>query len=190
MASERTTRHAGLACTAMLCALLAGCQTANVKQTVVSQFGGIDADAQLDFWHTLAEQPVTSNDDAFHGLLLFLDGQDLSGTYEQRVSELKRRKMLPSGFDAPADAAVTRGNLAVALSRALGIKGGLTMRLFGPVPRYATRELYFEGVYPWSGPYQTFSGAEYLGIIGKAEDYQRGNKTAIPAAVMPGETEG
>jgi hypothetical protein len=55
----------------------------------------------------------------------------------------------------------------------LSIKGGLTMRVFGPHPRYAERELEYAGLFPPSSPQQVFSGAEFLGIIGRAEDYQR-----------------
>ena len=40
-------------------------------------------------------------------------------------------------------------------------------------PRYAVRELQFMELYPPSSPTQTFSGTEFLGIIGKLEDYQR-----------------
>jgi hypothetical protein len=61
----------------------------------------------------------------------------------------------------------------MALARALDVKGGLTMQLFGASPRYATRELQHAGLFPPSSPQQTFSGAEFLGIIGRAEDYQR-----------------
>ena len=48
------------------------------------------------------------------------------------------------------------------------------MRLFGMHPRYAVRELEYASVFPPSSPQQTLSGAEFLGIIGRAEDYQRG----------------
>jgi hypothetical protein len=153
--------------------LLAGCQTARVDKPLTTELGGSDEDTQLEFWHTLAEQPVTSNDDAFHGLLLFLDGTDPATDYDGRVAALKERRYLPKGFNEPAEQAVDRGTLAVALSRALQIRGGIVMALTGPTPRYATKELVFLGIYPASSPNQTFSGTEYLGIIGKAEDYQR-----------------
>ena len=93
--------------------------------------------------------------------------------------------MLPGGFDAPADAPVRRGTLAVALARALGIQGGLTMRVFGIQPRYAVRELQYAGVYPPSSPQQTFSGAEFLGIIGRAEDYQRVREQGAESTETP-----
>src|SRR5918993_19297 len=91
------------------------------------------------------------------------------------------------GGSEPADQAVSRGTLAVAVVRLTGIKGGITTRVFGASPRYAVRELMFTGLYPTSSPNQTFSGSEFVGIIGRIEDYQRGNPADVPAAVMPSE---
>src|SRR5215212_400513 len=79
-----------------------GCQSAKVSDPLTASIGGNDPGEQVEFWHRLAERPVTSNDEAFHGLLLFLDDQDPAKDYAGRVAELKRRKMLPGGFDAPA----------------------------------------------------------------------------------------
>ena len=76
-----------------------------------------------------------------------------------------------------------------ALVRALKIKGGAMQRLTNDHPRYAVRELMYLDLYPPSSPQQTFSGTEFLGIIGRIEDYQRGNPADYPAAVLPGEKE-
>ena len=168
---------AGLAAVALAATLLCGCQTSHVAQPLTAKLSGNDPDTQLEFWHTLAERHVASNDEAFHGLLLYLDGKDDSANYAARVSALKSRKMLPANFNAPADNGVQRGVLAVAIVQALQIKGGWVMHvthLFSNTPpaRYALRELEFEGVYPPSSDFQTFSGTEFVGIIGKMEDYQ------------------
>lgn len=171
---------------ALLCA---GCATTKVPDRLPVEAFANDADAQVEFWHTLADKPLASNDAAFHGLLLYTDGSDPAENYEQRVRMLKDRKMLPSRFDGAADDAVKRGDLAVAIVRILDIKGGLTMRLFGPSPRYAVRELTYETIFPPSSPHQTFSGAEFVGIIGRIEDYQRGDPADVPAEVLPGEME-
>ena len=152
---------------------LAGCQAARVEQPLARELGGNDPGQQLEFWDRLADQPVTSNDDAFHGLLMFLDGDDPADDYAGRVRTLRSRRMLPARFNQPAEQAVDRGTLAVAIVKALKIDGGLALRLFGPNPRYAVRELVFMELYPPSSPNQTFSGGEFLGIIGKLEDYQR-----------------
>ena len=182
MRTPRTTHHWLLAASLIL---LAGCSTAKVAQPLTRELGGNDPGAQLEFWHTLAARPVTSNDEAFHGLLLFLDSSDPATTYDQRVAAMKSRKLLPGNFNEPADQAVSRGTLAHALTRSLHIKGGLMMRLTNNHPRYAVRELQFMDLYPPSSPNQTFSGTEFLGIIGRIEDYQRGDPTDAPAAVMP-----
>src|ERR1051325_11494830 len=173
----------------LLAAMTVGCHSAKVAQPLTGKLAGNDPDAQLEFWHTLATRPVTSNDEAFHGLLLYADGQDPAKDYSGRVATLKQRKMLPHNFDRPADEAVQRGPLALAICRALDIKGGVMLRLTG-AERYAVRELQYLELYPPSGPNQTYSGSEFLGIIGRMEDYQRGNPADVPATVMPAQMHG
>lgn len=172
---------------ALAAACFTGCNRAQVANPLPADMLGPDPEKQLDFWHTLAERPVTSNNEAFHGLLLYVDQKDDSPSYEQRVSTLKSRKMIPADFNEPANTAVSRGTLAVAVCRILDVKGGLMMRASNSHPRYAVRELVFMDLYPTSSPHQTFSGAEFLGIIGRLEDHQRGNPANAPAAVLPGE---
>jgi hypothetical protein len=167
------TRFVPLATVVALAFVAAGCQMARVKQPLTRELGGNDPNQQLEFWNRLAQQPVTSNDDAFHGLLMYLDGDDPAEDYAGRLRTLRSRKMLPTGFDQQPEEAIERGTLAVALLKALDIKGGLMLRVLGPTPRYAVRELVFMELYPPSSPQQTFSGAEFLGIMGKIEDYQR-----------------
>ena len=157
----------------LLASLAAGCGAAPVAAPLSAELAKDDPDAQMEFWHTLPERRVASNDEAFHALLLFVDGSDAAPDYEGRVRTLKDRKMLPADFNGAQAAAVKRGTIAVVIARALEIKGGLSMRLFGPTSRYAVRELQYMNLFPQSSPQQTFSGQELLGIIGRAEDYQR-----------------
>jgi hypothetical protein len=164
-------------------AMLMGCQAARVPDPLVKTLASDDA--QLDFWHDLADRPVTCNDDAFHGFILYLDQTDPSADYAARVSTLKSRGILAKDFDRPGDEAVSRGTMAVMISNALKIKGGMMMQLSGGNPRYAVRELVYKDIYPPSTPNQTFSGAEYLGIIGRIEDYQRGDNTDLPGTELP-----
>jgi hypothetical protein len=161
--------------TLLLGLVLAGCQSAHVAHPLTERLAGNDADSQMEFWHTLSDRHVTSNDEAFHGMLLFFDGKDDSANYTQRVDTLKARKLLPAGFkEQPADA-VRRGTLAVVIVQGLSIKGGWALRAFGPTERYALRELVYMNLYTPSSVNQTFSGSEFLGIIGKVEDYQQQN---------------
>jgi hypothetical protein len=167
---------------------VAGCQTARVDRPLTLDHGSNDDFEQLEFWHSLAARPVTSNDEAFHGLLLFLDGSDPANDYPGRVSELRSRRLLRAGFDEPAEQAIERGTLAVAIVRAMKIPGGLALRLLGGTPldaRYAVRELVYMELYPPSSPNQTFSGMEFVGIIGKLEDYRRGQSPTRTNEVPP-----
>jgi hypothetical protein len=158
--------------------LVGGCQSAHVPNPVTTQFSGSDADSQMNFWHELAERHLTSNDDAFHALLLFIDSDDKCANYAERVSALKSRGLLQASFAEPADIAIERGTLAYAVVKYLGIGGGWEMRVFGPSPRYAVRELVYADVFPPSSPQQTFSGSEFVGVIGKIEDYQESTAAA------------
>jgi hypothetical protein len=167
--------------------LLIGCQSPRAGKPLAKELAGSDADAQMNFWHAMADEAIATNDQAFHALLLYLDNKDDCADYAARVTELKQRQLLRAGFDQPADGGVTRGTLAVALMHILGERGGVTTRVFGPSPRYAVRELMFLNVLPPSTPNQAVSGNELVGIIGRLEDYQRGNPANVPAAVMPGE---
>lgn len=182
----------------LACVLTLGCQSQRVENPLIEPDQTVEqtADAQLDFWHELAQRPLVANNDAFHALLLFVDGEDASESYAARVEALKNRDMLPGSFNGEADAAITRGDLAVALVGALDIKGGVMLRITGGTSRrYATRELVYEGIFPESSEHQTFTGTQFIGIIGKAEDYQRGstqpsNQPAAPepASETPGES--
>ncbi|HEX4504259.1 MAG TPA: hypothetical protein VH722_00905, partial [Alphaproteobacteria bacterium] len=181
--------RAGLLAIAVASMALGGCQTAKVKEPLTATVGGNAPDQQLEFWHQLEDRPVTSYDEAFHAVLLFTEGNDPADNYAGRVTALKNKGLLAAGFDHPADDAIDRGTLAVALAKALQIKGGILMRTFSSSPRYAVRELQYLSVFPPSSPNQTFSGAELLGIMAKAEEYQhtntRGTDTAVGSAQEP-----
>ena len=170
----------------LLLATLGGCQTPQSANPLAVELAGNDLEAQMAFWHQLTERKVVSNDEGFHGLLLFLESSDPAESYEGRVEILRERQMLPDGFREPPDAALSRGTMAVILARALGIKGGITMRVLGATPRYATRELQYLSIYPRSSPNQTFSGSEFLGIVGRAEDYERSFPIKVPASEFVG----
>src|SRR3954451_13726299 len=97
------------------CLLVAGCNNAKVAEPLTGKLGGSDPDAQMEFWHTLASRNLTSNDEAFHGLLLYIDSTDPATDYAGRLKALKSRGLLDEGFDQPADQAIQRGTLATTL---------------------------------------------------------------------------
>jgi hypothetical protein len=165
--------------------LLAGCHNAKVTDHVTAQLGGNDPDTQLDFWHTLAERPITSNEDAFHGMLLYLDDHDNCADYAARVALLKQGGYLPASFNEPRDLAVKRGTVAMMFVKTLNLHGGWAMHIFGPTPRTSVRELIYLSIFPYCSPQQTFSGTEFVGVIGALEDYQNKIAAAHPSSSAP-----
>jgi hypothetical protein len=169
---RQCTAWAVLASVCAIGLLSGGCQSAHVAQSVAAKFPGDDSDTQLSFWHELAERHLTSNDDAFHGILLDMDGHDKCENYAQRVAALQSRGMLRASFDEPADSAIRRGTMAVIVVKELGIRGGWALHVFRGTERYSLKELVYDGIFPPSSSQQTFSGSEFVGVIGKIDDYQ------------------
>ena len=158
-------------CIAASALQLIGCSApVQVGEPLTNNLAGNDPDAQMEFWHTLYDRKLTSNDEAFHAILLFLDGKDDGPDYAGRVSTLKSRGLLYDSFDGAAHDAVSRGDLAVIIVNALNVRGGLILTIFPHSPRYATRELQYIGIYPPSSTNQTFSGGQFVSIIGRLED--------------------
>ncbi len=186
MSREVARRWAGVL-VAVVCLSLACCRAAQVAEPLTGELAGNDPETQMAFWYTLAERPVVSNDEAFHGLLLFLDGVDESEDYAGRVATLKSRGMLPNGFDARANEGVRRGDLAVAILKMLEIRGGVVLSVFGPSPRYATRELEYMRIYPQSSPNQTFTGGQFMALVGRLEDMERLRGIEREVAAPPAE---
>jgi hypothetical protein len=164
---------------------IAGCSTAVVRHPLPRSLIGNSTPVQGEFWYQLGRQPIASNDEVFHALLLYVDGKDSAADYESRVKELKSRHLLPADFAGRSDEAVNRGTVAVALDQMLHIQGGLTMRIFGPSPRYALRAAVERGILPESSPNQGLSGGEFIGVMQKAEEFEHGDPSRIPASQLP-----
>ena len=171
----------------LLATVTVGCQAPPAASPITPTHGGNEPGDQLGFWHTLTEQPLVSNDDAMHALLLFTEQRDDTPDYPHRVGLLKTRGLLPASFKESADQPVTYGTLAVGLAAAMEMDGSVMMRLLGPTPRYATRHLFNEGIYLSSSSQQYISGSEFVAIIGRAEDCGRRRPAYVPAKMLPGE---
>jgi hypothetical protein len=120
--------------------------------------------------------------------MLMLDEQDDAGGYQGRVEALRRRNLLPVDFDDPPQQGVLRGTIASVLVRMLEIDGGVTMRLIGPHPRYALREIQYLGLPPVGSPHRTLTGSQFVSLIGRAEDYRRSEAAPESSGEAPLET--
>jgi hypothetical protein len=150
----------------------AGCQRTIVSSPLQTDYAADDIGAELDFWHQMPTRSAVTNNEALHGLFLLLDGEDKAGNWEARVNLAKSRGWLDADWAEPANQSVSRGTLARAICVACKIDGGVMMRVLGPVPRYAVRELVFLRIMADpSTDYQSLTGLEYIGVVSKAQDY-------------------
>lgn len=156
----------------LLAIIATGCEATKTASPLITDYDQNNTTAELDYWHGLAEQPVTTNNDAFHGLIELANESDPCHSYDERVAWLKDHDYLDDSFDQPADQAVRRGTVAQIICRIKGIDGGLTMHVLGANPRYATRELVYLRIMHPGTEQQALSGIEFVGIVGKAQDYE------------------
>lgn len=174
MPSDRRTRFPivpGLLA-ALLLTAMAGCHRTTVEQSMLERHPSELDD--FDFWDGLAEEPVVSNDDALHALILMEDGRDPNTDFEGRMTVAREKGWLAgtAGTLEPNESASV-GVLSVAGCRILGIQGGLTMRVFGDSPRYCTRELNAMGILPGLTPNEAMTGLEFITFIDALEERDR-----------------
>lgn len=161
-----------LAAVALGFGALSGCARTTVELPLETNYAADDIGAEAAFWDNLPYRTAVTNDEALHGLLLTVDGVDPTGGYSARVAEGVKRGWLPKGFSEPANLAMQRGRLAVALCVWAKINGGVTMRIVGPIPRYAVRELVYLNILPYSSTENmSFSGLEFTAALSKTQDY-------------------
>lgn len=147
---------------------MVGCVRTVLESSAVDDWQGDEA--ELEYLEALESQRVVTNHDALHGLLLLADGADSHETYEQRLADARQRGWLAPDATPEANESAAIGMMAMAACEILAIKGGLTMRLFGPSPRYCTRELIFLDILPPRTEHQSLSGLEFIDLLGRVED--------------------
>ncbi len=142
---------------------IAGCERATMTTSSVEKFD--TNQAEIEFFEDLEKSQVVSNNDALHSFFLLADKDDGWATYDERVAEAKRRKWLSSSFDEPANESAEVGWVASASCRITKIRGGLSMQVIGPIPRYAVRELTHMQILIGKKETQSFSGLEFVDYL-------------------------
>ena len=171
---------------ALLTLTLTGCQSAQVTTSLTDQYAGNDMASQMNFWHSLNNKKLICNNDALHGVMLFYNEKDPAQNYDDRVSKFKADGFLPSNFAGAPNDAITRGQLASILAKMLKVKGGVMMRLVGPTPRYALKELISLNIFSESSTQQILNGAQFIEIIGRSEDHLLNTDRKATAAKLDG----
>ena len=115
--------------------------------------------------------------DACRAVLSFVKDEHSDDDFGAVRKDLESRGIVDAGWELGEDSPLDRGTLAAMLCRALGIKGGLTMGVFGATRRYALRECVHLGLIPGGTTGQYLSGREFMDALGNAEVYRESGST-------------
>lgn len=174
---------------ALLVLALVGCKPYVMERSAVDEFPR--ADQELDFLAAVEKMPAVTSNDALHAFLLLQDGDDTARDYAGRLAEGVRRGWIPAGHAQAADEVAKVGWLATAGCVVMQVKGGLTMRLVGPIPRYATKELVYMEILPLRTENQVLTGSEFVDYLNRLERMAGRNRRApqeSPLGVPAGES--
>jgi len=115
----------------LLLVLLAGCARTTLKETVVGATRG----DEMAFWDAIAKQRAVSNHDALYALQVTFEAQPAKPAYPERVATARKRGWIGASQELPERETARAGWIAKVVCIETGIKGGATMRVFGPSER-------------------------------------------------------
>ena len=101
-----------------------------------------------DYFYRLINKKVALNEDAVKIIIIFLGLENEYIDTDSQVSYLKENGFFPKKMihDIDLQRPLEKGVLAYLYCKALNIKGGLILRIFGLSQRYALKELEYEGI--------------------------------------------
>lgn len=133
----------------------------------------VNSQAETSYFRELADRKATFLSDGFYSVCLLLGVADKYNNFESQKNFLKEKGMLPAKLtDLRPEAPLRKGVAAYMFCRALEIKGGALMRVFGASERYALRELVFSELMKEGHPRELVSGKELLSILLRTSDYK------------------
>ncbi|MFC1514363.1 hypothetical protein ACFL5X_00480 [Candidatus Omnitrophota bacterium] len=127
----------------------------------------------LDYFEYLITKKTASRSDACRSLAVLLNIEDEFGDLDSQIEYLKQKNILPkkiaSEFDP--DQPLRKGLTAYMFYKALEIKGGVILRVFGISQRYALKELVFQEVMLPGYDRDIVSGKELVLTLTEAAHY-------------------
>ena len=158
--------------------LAEGCAPAGVKRAEREAFSELpEAEGQVgsdaEFLYELSEKESCSSDDAYRGMLYFIDKSDTSNNFQERTARLVMHGVVDKDWKHNPSEAMCKGKVAYMFARALGIRGGVLYNISNANQRYALRELIYKGIIKSGSQSSQVSGAAFVGIMGRADDYRQ-----------------
>jgi hypothetical protein len=164
-------RHYALLVVAACCVAAGGCCGGGaVLSGQATLPAGESSSAFLD---RVSSSPTVSENNAFRGVLMLLDGTDSNETFAQRVEALEARGIVRPCWNFDADRPVTKGRLAYMIYKAANVPGGVTLTLFGPSEWYCLKELQYQGFMTPGAVYADVTGMQYVGVLNRTDGYMQ-----------------
>lgn len=165
--------------------LLTGCamERTVLEASVVDVYA--DPMDELDFLDELEQKRVVTNNDALHALFLVSNEPDMPEDFQARIERARQHGWVSQRATLDPNESARVGMIAVAVCDILDIKGGVTMRVFGPIPRYATRELVFLGIIPRRTENQSLTGLQFIELMSRIEEWERMTKPVRDLGTVP-----
>lgn len=132
-----------------------------------------EASSDLQYLTALSLRKTATLKDAFRLLDILLGCQKQENDFARQFSCLSGKKIISADINpgSSPQAALRRGQAAYMFYQALGIRGGLVLKVFGVSQRYALAELAFEGIMERGSTREILSGAELVDIFTNAAEY-------------------
>lgn len=128
---------------------------------------------ELKYFQELFSQKIVTRKETIRAFLILLGKEKEVPDFDSQIAFLKEKGILPQKIadEFSPDEPLRKGLAAYMFCQALGIKGGLWLRLFGMNQRYALRELAFEGIMPRGNTDDLLSGKEFVLILTGAAEF-------------------
>jgi len=130
-------------------------------------------ETDAEFFMSLSYKKVAMLDDAYRAVAILTRGKDDLKEPAKCRDFLVERKIARGKWGLAPDTPLTKGKLAYMVCQALGIKGGVTMRLFGPSQRYCLFECEFLELMTGGAPYEHVTGGELVSTIDRADQHKQ-----------------
>ena len=128
---------------------------------------------RTDFVRRLYEKDRAGFGDACRLFVSLVKDQPADGDFEALRKEAVERGLIDPAWEMTETGPVDKGTVAYLVVKALGIKGGLTMSIFGASRRYAFRECVHLKLIAGGTPGEHMTGRELLDVLSAAESWKQ-----------------
>jgi hypothetical protein len=130
-----------------------------------------------DYFRRLVKQSRARKVDGVYTVMVLLGKAKQFKSFPEELQYLKDNGYIPKGPDWDLKDSLTKGEMAFMLCKALKVKGGVHLRLFGVSPRYALAELVYMGIMVRGREDEVMTGKELAYTFIEAADHLAGKSS-------------